>query len=80
MIWSLFKILEKFEILSICYFIMHNGSNTSKIQEQFECKNKKTFKDTFSKQQTNKIVHVRDKRIELKSLLMPAIYLICFVL
>ena len=66
MIWTLFKILEIFEILSICYFVMYNDSNTSKFRNNLNVQTKNLFKDTFSKQQTNKIVYVHDKRIDLK--------------
>ena len=66
MIWTLFKILEIFEILSVCYFVMYYGSNTSKFRNNLNEQTENLFKDTFSKQQTNKIVHVHDKRIDLK--------------
>ena len=44
MIWSLFKILEKFEIVSICYFVMYNGSNTSKFRNNLNVKTKNLLK------------------------------------
>ena len=43
-IWSLFKIPEKFDNLSICYFVMYNDSNTSKFRNNLNVKTKNLLK------------------------------------
>ena len=79
MIWSLFKILEKFEILSICYFVLYNDS-TSKFRNNMNVKTKKFLKILSANNKQTRLFHVRDKRIDSKWFLMPPMYLIYFVL
>ena len=65
MIWSLFKILEKFEILSICYFVVCNDS-TSKFRNNMNVKTKKFLKILSVNNKQTRLFHVRDKRIDSK--------------
>ena len=62
MIWSLFKILEKFEILSICYFVVYNDS-TYKFRNNMNVKTKKFLKILSANNKKTRLFHVRDKRI-----------------